>query len=280
LDENDDEDDDTSVENKEVVAVGYWQYNDSGKGKGKGKGKGFGKGKGWYDYRPWGKGYWHSKGGKGKGKAKGKRNRSEGSDDQSNKRMKNTEPERRKILDTLHSVLKHSREAEFQERLGRLAADARDALASILDCSPAAPFPGSPIRALLLGALLKACGYPHEGAILEHEIAQGFALGHHVPAPPSTLWPKAKKHPPVDCRRVFENYRSAEEHPDKLSTILQSEVLSGRMELVDEDSAGSAVITPVALIPKADCPKDPSLQKAEHFRVIEDYRRSHRNCCG
>ncbi|KAF4721197.1 hypothetical protein FOZ62_013769, partial [Perkinsus olseni] len=43
LDENDDEDDDTSVENKEVVAVGYWQYNDSGKGKGKGKGKGFGK---------------------------------------------------------------------------------------------------------------------------------------------------------------------------------------------------------------------------------------------
>ncbi|KAF4736191.1 hypothetical protein FOZ62_028661, partial [Perkinsus olseni] len=138
---------------------------------------------------------------------------------------------------------------------------------------------GSPIRAHLLGALLKACGYSHEGAILEHEIAQGFALGHHVPVPPSTLWPKAKKHPPVDCRRVFENYRSAEEHPDKLSTILQSEVLSGRMELVDEDSAGSAVITPVALIPKGDCPKDPSLQKAEHFRVIEDYRRSHRNRC-
>ncbi|KAF4678730.1 hypothetical protein FOZ60_016188 [Perkinsus olseni] len=168
-----------------------------------------------------------------------------------------------------------SMEDTFNSALEDLTSKVLSDFSSLLKVDPRRSSNGSPLRPRILAKLLDLCGQPDEARILLHELDVGCAVGYHRPIPRSKLWPLSKNRPFKDCRRVFDNYRSAIDRDTILQEILRDEVSKGRMTRLPESAKRlNITVTPVALIPKKGCPENPRDQLPKHFRVVEDYKRS------
>ncbi|KAF4682112.1 hypothetical protein FOZ60_011023 [Perkinsus olseni] len=157
-------------------------------------------------------------------------------------------------------------------KLASVAASTAGQIGRLLDLDPSRAVCGSPLRPHIISGLLKALGYDEEAKALLEELDLGFSMGDVSSIPESQLWPKAKRNPQLDVRRVFDNYQSATDKEEVLLKIINQEVNSNRMRPFDPSNGpGDCVFTPMALIPKG---VDENSTDPKKYRIVEDYKRS------
>ncbi|KAF4650079.1 hypothetical protein FOL47_001456, partial [Perkinsus chesapeaki] len=183
------------------------------------------------------------------------------------------------LNDCISSNFPAERENQFNEIIESATQSVLNPVCSILGARADTSEVGSLLRPSVIASLLSLCGedFQEESEILEQQINEGCSLGQYEPIPPSTHWPEAKPRRVKEVELLLDNYGSAVENCHFLEEILLEEVNLGRMKVFGFASEFRGVVTPVALIPKGSCPPEKARQRAKHFRVIEDYKRSHIN---
>ncbi|KAF4649443.1 hypothetical protein FOZ61_001325, partial [Perkinsus olseni] len=179
------------------------------------------------------------------------------------------------LYDVLSEVAREgfpmSSEGPFMSKLASVAASTAGQIGRLLDLDPSRAVCGSPLRPHIISGLLKALGYDEEAKALREELDLGFSMGDVSSIPESQLWPKAKRNPQLDVRRVFDNYQSATDKEEVLLKIINQEVNSNRMRPFDPSNGpGDCVFTPMALIPKGVDENSTDPKKLLLSKVIHD----------
>ncbi|KAF4710664.1 hypothetical protein FOZ63_032458, partial [Perkinsus olseni] len=106
-------------------------------------------------------------------------------------------------------------------------------------------------------------------------LTNGSPLGILNPIPYSQYWPTASKEK-VDnnVRAVFNNYSSVRCNESVATEKILQEVDEGRMKLLSCSEIPSRSFAPMAMVVKGNAPSNEADRCPEHYRLIEDYRRS------